>query len=64
MKNKQTKDSWIGAARHSLGVMYFNGESLPKDLKEAAKWFRLAAEQGHATAKLALNLDEEVGLNF
>ena len=54
MKNKQTKDSWIGAARHSLGVMYFNGESLPKDLKEAAKWFRLAADQGHATSQFNL----------
>ena len=36
--------------------MYFNGEGVPKDLKEAAKWYRLAAEQGLASAQYNLGL--------
>jgi len=32
-----------------LGWIYENGHGVPKDIKEALKWFRLAAEQGDAT---------------
>jgi len=30
----------------NLGLMYFQGEGVPQDYTEAAKWYRLAAEQG------------------
>jgi len=33
-------------AQFSLGMMYYNGEGVAQDYKEAMKWFRLAAEQG------------------
>ena len=36
------------AAQYNLGVMYDNGEGVPQDYAEAAKWYRLAAEQGEA----------------
>ena len=29
-----------------LGLSYYNGEGVPEDKTEAAKWLRYAAEQG------------------
>jgi hypothetical protein len=34
--------------------MYREGEGVPQDHAEAAKWFRLAAEQGHSDAQCDL----------
>ncbi|MCH8040748.1 MAG: sel1 repeat family protein [Nitrospinae bacterium] len=34
--------------------MYHNGQGVPKDYQEAAKWFRLAAEQGDTEAQFNL----------
>ena len=31
-----------------LGIMYSNGRGAPHDFAEATKWYRLAAEEGHA----------------
>ena len=39
------------AAQCLLGVVYAQGLGVPQDYKEAAKWYRLAAEQGHAAAQ-------------
>src|SRR5262245_30153640 len=36
------------SAQHALAKMYESGEGVPRDSAEAAKWFRRAAEQGHA----------------
>ena len=41
-------------AQHSLGLLYAIGEGVPKDQKEAVKWFRLSADQGHADAQSQL----------
>ena len=38
------------AFRFSEGGCYYNGEGVVKDLAEAAKWFRMSAEQGIALA--------------
>ena len=37
-----------------LGAMYYFGEGVEKDYAEAMKWYLLAAEQGHAEAKVCL----------
>jgi uncharacterized protein len=37
-------------AQYSLGWMYFNGQGVPKDYDEALRWYREAADQGHAGA--------------
>ena len=37
-------------AQRYLGVCYQNGQGVPQDYHEAIKWFRRAAEQGHAAA--------------
>ena len=62
-------------AQRTLGVMYATGEwSAPKDLTEAARWYRLAAEHGDATSQYELGFmlllgedqprDVEQGLNW
>ena len=38
-------------AQTSLGLMYFVGEGVLEDKREAAKWFRKAGEQGNASAQ-------------
>ncbi len=38
-------------AQHNLGVMYEDGQGVPKDYAEALKWYRKAAEQGYARAQ-------------
>ena len=40
----------------NLGVIYDNGEGVPVNHAEAEKWYRLAAEQGHASAQFNLAL--------
>lgn len=42
------------AAQFSLGVMYANGQGVPRHYVDAVKWYRLAAEQGHADAQVSL----------
>ena len=41
-------------AQHALGIMYFNGDGIPKNPTEAANWYRLAAEQGNTVAQYSL----------
>ena len=42
--------------------MYDNGKGVAQDSKEAVKWYRLAADQGNASAQysLALMLDVKI----
>jgi TPR repeat protein len=40
----------------NLGVMYANGDGVPQDFAEAAKWFRKAADQGDTEAQSNLKL--------
>ena len=44
------------AAQSRLGVMYENGEGVPRDTAEAVRWYRKAAEQGHTRAQNNLGL--------
>jgi len=41
-------------AQFNLGLKYHIGSGVPKDDKEAVKWYRKAAEQGHAKAQYNL----------
>ena len=41
-------------AQYNLGVMYENGQGVPKNYKTAVKWYRLAAEQGNAAVQYIL----------
>jgi len=42
-------------AQYRLGRVLESGNGLPRDLDAATGWYGRAAEQGHATAALALN---------
>jgi TPR repeat protein len=48
-------------AQFTLGTMYQNGNGVPLDHAEAAKWFRLAAGQGRADAQNNLGGMYEIG---
>ena len=41
-------------AQYELGDIYERGEGVPADEQEAMKWYRMAADQGHALAGLNL----------
>ena len=41
----------IAEAQFNLGVMYAEGEGVPKDAVQAVSWYRKAAEQGLARAQ-------------
>ncbi len=43
-------------AQNNLGLMYAEGQGVPPDDKEAARWFRLAAAQGDAKAQYNLGV--------
>ena len=38
-------------AQFYLGICYYYGKGVPQDHAEAARWYRKAAEQGHANAQ-------------
>lgn len=43
--------------QYAIGFAYLNGRGgLPQDYAEAARWYRLAAEQGHAVAQYGLGM--------
>jgi TPR repeat protein len=42
--------------QYQLGLMYFSGWGVERDWAEAAKWFRLSANQGEEYAKLMLGI--------
>lgn len=43
------------SSQYALGCAYQYGEMVAEDQTEAVKWFRLAAEQGHAEAQQVLS---------
>ena len=51
----------IRDAMNDIGVMYEKGQGVTKDYAEALKWFRKAAEQGHANGQNNLGFMYEMG---
>ncbi len=43
-------------AQYMLGILYFNGDGVEKDLVRSAQWYRKAAENGHESAQYELVL--------
>jgi hypothetical protein len=43
-------------AQFNLGTIYDNGDGVPEDDAEAAKWYRQAADQGHVNAQFNLGV--------
>jgi S1-C subfamily serine protease len=49
-------DSGDAAAQSKLGVMYYYGKGVPKNVVKAAEWYLKAAVQGNANAQFSLGL--------
>ena len=45
-----------GADAHQRGLLHYRGNTVPKNLREAAKWFHIAANNGHAGAQYNLGI--------
>lgn len=48
-------------AQRALGLMYANGQGVPRDDVQAVAWYRKAADQGDSTAQVDLALAYEKG---
>ena len=48
---KRKAERGDAAAQVDLGFAYENGKGVPQDDKEAVKWYRKAADQGHPQAQ-------------
>ena len=48
---RKAADQGHAVAQYNLGVLYRDGEGVPKDLAQAVAWFRKAADQGNAAAQ-------------
>ena len=46
----------LPAAQYLLGMSYHRGNGVPKDMAEAGKWLKSAAENGHSKAQSVLGL--------
>ncbi len=44
------------SAQKMMGSMYYLGEGVPKDLKKAYAWYKLAADQGDSGAEQFVNI--------
>ena len=49
------------AAQYSLGLLYANGQSVPKDDVQARQWYEKAAAQGRADAQVNLGILYDYG---
>src|SRR4030065_114035 len=58
---KPLAEQGLPEAQLNLGLLYDNGQGVPQDHAEAAKWYRKAAEQGNAAAQFNLGLMYENG---
>src|SRR5579864_882074 len=47
---KSAAEQGDASCQNVLGILYSEGRGVPKNDAEAARWFRKAAEQGHAHA--------------
>ena len=53
-ETKAKAEAGDAEAQFNLGVMYDEGEGVPKDDKEAVKWWQKAADQGNAKTQVNL----------
>ena len=51
---RKAAEQGIAEAQYNLGVMYANGEGVPRDQAKAVEWLQKAAKQGLAKAQEAL----------
>lgn len=47
-------EAGLDLAQYNLGILYFTGQGVEKDLSEAFRWTEAAAQQGHVAAQFNL----------
>lgn len=58
---KTKAEQGLADAQQQLGSLYSHGDGVKQDYKEAAKWYRLAADKSNTVAQTALGELYEVG---
>jgi len=53
-ETKAKGEAGDSVAQYNLALMYDNAKGVPENDKEAAKWYRKAAEQGHVDAQILI----------
>jgi TPR repeat protein len=61
---KPLADKGDARSQYAMGVMAENGFGMPKDLSQAATWYRKAAEQGNTDAQFNLGAMYEHGVGM
>ena len=56
----QKAKSGDAEAQYRLGICYDNGKGVKQDYKEAIRWYKAAAEQGHGQAQFFLEFLERI----
>ena len=60
-ETKKNADAGNAYAQHNLGLMYNNGNGVPKDLVQAHVWYNIAGANGEENAKKFLpNVEKEM----
>jgi TPR repeat protein len=61
-KGEWVEKNAVQAAQFNLGIMCYIGEGVQQNSHEAARWLRMAADQGHVGAHFHLgHLNEQQG---
>src|SRR5262249_15704384 len=59
---RQRADAGDAVAQYTVGKCYMRGSEVPRDDREAAKWFVAAAAQGLSAAQFTLGYQYEQGI--
>jgi len=55
-KFTEAAEGGLAIAQHNLGVLYFSGEGVPQDYRQAFEWTQRAAQQGYVRAMVNLGV--------
>lgn len=55
-ESRREAESGNPVEQYRLGLMYYHGQGVPQDYKEAVKWFKKSADQGYANAQCSLGI--------
>ena len=61
-KLKKSAEQGIAESQYNLGNMYYHGQGVTQDYKQAVYWWQKSAEQGYVGAQLNLGLMYAYGL--
>ena len=59
-----TESNLALSAQFHLGILYYNGQGVPQDYVEAAKWYHLVADQWHLAEQYSPVDDAQLNLGL